>query len=373
MRNDDFCSRVWLEVRLDILQDNLDKIRRAVAPAGVIAVVKADSYRLGALQVAAAFVRSGAAALGVANLNEAMQVKDFGVPVQILGAVLPEEIPDAVAAGIIISVGDVRTAGLVSEEAAKQRRTAECHFLIDTGMGRLGIFHDRAYETILECHELPNLTFRGILSHFPVANHSELDFTTEQINIFKQLLEKLAAQGITFDKIHIANSNAIENFPEACRAPFNLVRTGINLYSPSPANRLELEPVVAMKSRLVAVRELPAGSTIGYEQLHKLEKPTLVGTVPAGYADGVPLALSNRGVMAVRGRQCPILGRVSMDYTTISLEAVPDAVCGDEVTCLGGAGDAEIRVQDWAEMKGTHAYNILCAIGNRVKRIYLGL
>ena len=202
----------------------------------------------------------------------------------------------------------------------------------------------------------------------------EGDYTLEQIRKFNQLLEDLKQDGIEFSRIHIANSDAINNFSETCNAPFNLVRTGINLYGlfdETGARRLNLKSIVSLKTRLAAVRTLPAGAYLGYGLTCKLIKPTRVGTIAAGYADGLPLMLSNRGYVVVRGVLCPVIGRISMDYTTISLENVPDAACGDEIICLGGTPPAAVTVDNWALTKGTNPYDILCSFGSRTKRVYI--
>jgi alanine racemase len=195
-----------------------------------------------------------------------------------------------------------------------------------------------------------------------------------QINNFKALVRQLSTRKIHFKYAHIANSDAINNFPESYQSPFNLVRTGINLHGAFDAqgNRsLEIHPVITLKTRLTAIRLMAAGTTIGYGQSFKLKEQTSVGTISAGYADGLPLSLSNQGHVIIRDKLCPIIGRVSMDYTNVSLAEVPDAQIGDDVTCLGSTESNCVTIESWAELKNTHPYEIICSIGNRVERRYV--
>lgn len=367
-------SRVILEIDLNKLRRNFASIKQAVAPCSVIAVLKANAYGLGVMSVAAALKSAGAAGFGVAELNEAEELAALGLPVQILGNILPGEIPQAVASNTIIPVNDIETARAVSNEADRQGKNVNCQFLIDTGMGRLGILCDEAAETIRGIKKLPHLNCNGIYSHFPVAYLSGNDYTMLQVEKFKKLLDELAADGIHFDHVHIANSDAINNFPATNASPFNQVRTGINMYGlfdEQGKRSLALDCVITLKTRLAAIRRLPAGTSIGYGRTCRLVKDTVVGTIAAGYADGLPLGLSNRGYVLLRDQLCPVLGKVSMDYTTISLENVPEAQCGDEVICLGGSDTTGISADHWAQLKGTNPYEILCSFGTRVERKYV--
>jgi alanine racemase len=241
-------------------------------------------------------------------------------------------------------------------------------------MGRLGLLAREAERAVPEIAALPGLRCEGIYSHFPVAYRSGSDYTNAQIEAFLDLLRRLEARGLTFPLRHMANSDAINNFPRAFRAPFNAVRTGINLHGSfdiEGRRALDLRPVLTLKTRLAAVRRLPAGTHVGYGCTYRLPCEMLVGVVSAGYADGLPLALSNRGHVLIRGRPCHVLGRVSMDYTTVALDQVPDAQWGDEVVCLGGEGPAAVSVEDWAALKGTHPYEVICSFGSRVARCCL--
>jgi len=367
-------ARVWLEIDLGVLQENYRRIARAVAPCQVIGVLKANAYGLGALPIARALQQAGCQRFGVAELNEGLSLADTGADVQLLGAVLPDEVEPAVQAGIVLPVGDLDTARWIGEAAARFGRQARAHFLVDTGMGRLGVPVARAEALIREAVRLPAVDWEGIYSHFPVAYHSGSEYTCGQMDAFEALLAALEADGIRFAWRHIANSDAVNNFPRAFRPPYNAVRTGINLhgsFDTEGRRSLSLVPVLSLKTRLAAVRRLPAGSSIGYGCTYRLPREMLVGTVSAGYADGLPLALSNRGTLLVGGVPCPVLGRVSMDYTTLSLETVPDARCGDEVVCLGGQGPAAVSVEDWAQLKGTHSYDIICSFGSRVEHRFI--
>ena len=329
---------------------------------------------MGARPIAEALRAAGAAGFGVAEMNEALELVDLGLPVQILGNVIPAEIPAGVAHGVVFPLNDLDTAKLISEEAVRQHKTVEGQFLIDTGMGRLGFLVQNAEKDILACCKLPNLKCNGIYSHFPVAYRPDLDFSLQQVEKFRHLLAKLKTHGITFDYIHMAASDGSNNFPCSYAPPFTRVRVGINLYGsfdPEGRRAFNLKPVLSLKTKLVAKRTLPAGTTIGYGCTYVTQEPMLEGTISAGYADGLPLSMSNRGYVLIRGKLCPVLGRVSMDYTNVSLANVPEAEVGDDVICIGGEGPRAISVDTMAQIKGTHSYDIICSFGNRVQRRYI--
>jgi alanine racemase len=364
-------TRVILEVDLGKIKRNVQKFCELVAPAGITAVVKANAYGLGAREVAQTCREAGADSFGVADLNEALELKGMGLPIMILGGILPEEIPEAVENDIILPVNDLEGARQISAEAVRQNKTVQYQILVDSGMGRLGTLLREAHREIKKIVELPNLECVGIYSHFPVADKIADTYTAGQIKNFHSLIKALEADGISFKHIHTANSDGVNNYPQAYGEPFNRVRLGLNIYGYCTQTKFDLSTVVTFKARLLVIRKLPAGSFIGYAQTHCLAEDTLVGTVAAGYADGLPLALSNRGHVLIRGRKCPIIGRVSMDYTTVDLSRVPDAECGDEVVCIGTQDGETIPLQNWAELKNTHAHEILCSITPRAKRVYV--
>ena len=366
--------RVWVEIDLDGLRANYRRIAAAVKPAKVLCVLKANAYGLGVEPYAAALAKTDCVGFGVAEPHEALQLLPFGKPVQILSSVLPDEIAPMVEAGVTLPVIDVPTAKLIDAAAKRAGRKAKVHFKLDTGMGRLGILAADAPRVIREVvASCPNLDCEGIFSHCPTAFDPADEFANDQIALFKAILKDVAKDGITFRKIHIAASDAINNFPAAKRAPFNIVRTGINLhgsFDPNGRRVLKVESVLTLKTRVAQVRLLPAGTTLGYGRTWCLAKPTRVATISAGYADGLPLALTNRGHVLINGAPCPVIGRISMDYTTVDVSKAGDVKPGDEVIALGGKGKYAITPDDWASLKGTHAYDIICSFGNRVERVY---
>lgn len=367
----DAASRVQLEVALGPIRRNFAQIQKTVRPAKIMAVLKANAYGLGALSVAEVLVAAGADRLGVAELKEASQlVKRFKVPVQIIGGLLASEVQACVRLGVICPVADLATAKLISREAKKQGKTARVHIKVDTGMGRLGIPYFQAIQDIREIRKLPRLELEGIYSHFPNANNPMHGKSKEQLGLFRTMLADLEGEGIGFPLVHMANSDGINNYPESY---FNMVRTGINLYGVfdlSGLHSYKLTPCLTLRTSLIAKRRLPAGYTIGYGCTHTLFRDTWVGTVPAGYADGVPLAASNSGQVLIRGKACNIIGRVSMDYLTVDLNGCPDSKVGDPVVLVGKSGKREITVEDWARIKQTHPYEIICSLGKRVERVY---
>ncbi len=374
MKRDALQRRVWVEIDLGGLRANYRRIAAAVKPAKVLCVLKANAYGLGVEPYASALARTGCVGFGVAEPHEALQLLPFGKPVQILSSVLPDEVAPMVEAGVTLPVIDVPTAKLIDAAAKRAGRRAKVHFKLDTGMGRLGILAADAPRVIREVvKSCPHLDCEGIFSHCPTAYDPADTFADDQIALFKAILKDVAKDGITFRKVHIAASDAINNFPAAKRAPFNIVRTGINLhgsFDPNGRRVLKLESVLTLKTRVAQVRLLPAGTTLGYGRTWCLAKPTKVATISAGYADGLPLALTNRGHVLINGVPCPVIGRISMDYTTVDASKAGDVKPGDEVIALGGKGKYAITPDDWALLKGTHAYDIICSFGNRVERVY---
>ena len=373
--------RVWVEVDLGKLKSNYTKIAAAVKPANVLCVMKANAYGLGVRPYATALASVGCTAFGVAEPFEALELLEAlretpaarSPSVQILSSILPDEIAPMVKAGVILPIIDLATAKLIDAAAKQLKTVAKVHFKLDTGMGRLGILAAEAPRVIRQVKRLKHLDCAGIFSHCPMAYDPANEFTNDQIDLFKTILKDLARDGITFKTIHIAASDAINNFPRAAKAPFNQVRTGINLhgsFDPNGRRALNVESVLTLKTRVAQVRELPAGTTLGYGRTWCLAKKTRVATISAGYADGLPLALTNRGHVLIQGRPCPVIGRISMDYTTVDVTHAPNVKPGDEVVCLGGTGKYAITPDDWGALKGTHAYEIICSFGNRVERVY---
>lgn len=377
--------RVIVEIDLKALVRNYRRIVARVKPAKVLCVLKANAYGLGVAAYAKSLVDAGCENFGVAEPFEAMELKSVlnrssrcggrNVSVQILSSILPDEIPDMVAADVVLPITDLETAKLISAAAVKLGKTARVHFKIDTGMGRLGILAKDAVETMKQVAALPNLDCEGIFSHFATAFDPGNPFTKTQIRRFKAILADAAKAGLKFSKVHIAASDGINNFPECAKKPFTMVRTGINLhgsFDPYGRKALKVEPVLTLKTRIAQVRELPAGTTLGYGRTWCLSEPTRVATISAGYADGLPIALTNKGFVIISGKLCPIIGRISMDYATVDVSSVPSAKAGDEVICFGKSGNLSITPDDWAVVKGTHAYDIISSLGSRVERVNKG-
>ena len=386
--------RVVVEIDLKALVRNYRRIAAHVRPAKVLCVLKANAYGLGVGAYAKALAGAGCTMFGVAEPFEAIELQnalkscvsslkssvkdvrrktgDAKCEIQILSSILPDEIPEMVKAGVILPVIDVPTAKLISAAAVKAKKIAKIHFKLDTGMGRLGILAKDALQVMREVKELPNLDCEGVFSHFPMAFDPKDPFTKRQIKLFTDIIAAAEKEGFRFKKIHISASDGINNFPETAKKPFTVVRTGINLhgsFDPYGKKALKVEPVLSLKTRVAQVRELPAGTTLGYGRTWCLSRPTKVATISAGYADGLPLALTNRGFVFIGGKRCKIIGRISMDYTTVDVSEVKSIKPGDEVICFGKCGKDSITPDDWAALKGTHAYDIICSLGNRVQRV----
>ncbi len=367
-------DRVWAEFDTGAWRGNFRALQAAVSPALVMPVLKADGYGLGALEAGRMFKEAGARYLAVSCLCEALELESLGVPVLILGAPIPGEIALIVSHGLTGTVPDLATAEAMSALAVAAGKRCLVHVKIDTGMGRVGIPVGEAVQSIRRIVALPGLEVEGIYSHFAAAGLQD-NLTARQYQSLAEVIRTLEAERITFKYRHIANSTAAAGIPQACRPPFNMVRSGLDLHgahlsiTPRP---YQTASVFTLKSRLASVRYLPCGTTVGYGRTYRVDCPEgeRVGVVAIGYADGYPRCLSNCGTMLVHGRRCRVVGRVCMDYTMVSLDQVPEAAPGDEVVVIGRQGGEEIALAEVARTAETIPYEIICGLGSRVRRRY---
>jgi alanine racemase len=367
---------VWAEVDLDAVRANVRTLADVATTAALMAVVKADGYGHGAVPVARAALDAGASWLGVALVEEGAELRAAGIDAPIL--VLSEPPPDAAPAVVELGLTPVAYTPVGIEALAKavahgdRSAPLPVHLKVDTGMHRVGCNVDDAYALAESIAARDELRLEGVLTHLAVADEPDNPYTERQLDRFEELLAALRQGGVAFDMVHAANSAGLFAFGD--RARFDLVRCGIAVYGVPPAPRLAgrvpLRPAMTFKARVSHVKTLPAGARLSYGLRYTMPHDGRVATVPVGYADGVPRALSALGgEVIVRGRRHPIAGTVTMDQLMVDVGDAPVEV-GDEVVLLGRDGNAEVTADEWAERLGTINYEIVCSIGRRVPRRY---
>jgi alanine racemase len=381
---------IWAEVDLGAIAHNVRELRRRAHPqARVMAVVKANGYGHGALEVARTALASGAEWLGVARLAEGIHLREngFDAPILVFGHTLPADAGLLVDFDLRQSVTSLDAAGAYSAAACARGRRIKSHLKLDTGMGRLGLVPaalsgsssspDAAgAELIREATaiaKLPGIDAEGVFTHFAAADSADLSSAKRQLEIFREVLERLRSAGLEFPIRHAANSAGVIALPDA---HLDLVRPGIAVYGLNPSDEIDLQgvdlrPAMTLKARVIQVKRVPPGFSVSYGMTHRTPQPTTIATVPAGYADGVNRSLSNRGQMLVHGQRVPIVGRVCMDLTMLDVGAAPGVQVGDEVVIFGSQGHAGIPADEVARALGTINYEIVCAVSGRVPRIYL--
>jgi len=364
----------WAEVDLDLLRSNVASMCRLVAPARLCAVVKADAYGHGALEVARAALGAGASFLAVALPEEGIELREGGLEAPIL--VLSEPVPRAMAAvvewGLTPTVYRVETVAAVAAAArARGRSPLPVHLKVDTGMHRVGADPERVMDVAMAVQVESSLRLEGLWTHLAVADQVEDPFTAEQLRRFEEVRARLRAAGVEPPLVHAANSAGAMGHPAS---RYEMVRCGISLYGYHPAPELAgtvpLSPVLSLRARVSMVRELPAGERVSYGRRWPLPRRSWVATVPLGYADGVPRLLPVGGPGAlIRGRRRTLAGTVTMDQLLLDCGPEGDVAVGDEVVLLGRQGAETITADDWARATGTISYEILCGIGPRVPRV----
>ncbi|HVF72355.1 MAG TPA: alanine racemase [Chthoniobacterales bacterium] len=358
--------RCWVEVDRRALLSNLKAVRERVGSAEILAVVKANAYGHGLTGVAET-VANEVQLFGVANLEEALALRNAGIahPVIILGPALPKERAAIVEKKFIPTISAIEEA-----EAFEQLGAVSINFKVDTGMGRMGAPQMTALETFRKVSALTRVRVHSVSTHMPVSNE-DADYTREQLNRFGKTVDEFRATVPGDYKAHVLQSAGTLAFNQT---PHEIVRAGIMLYgiSPLPEFQPVLKPALTWKTRIALIRDMPAGHGISYGRTYVTPREMRVATLSAGYADGYPRHASNReATVLVRGKRCPLLGRVTMDLMMIDVSHIRDGVVGDEVVLMGRQGEEEISADELAERAGTITWEIITRIGTRVRRVYL--
>ena len=382
------------EINLGAIANNLKVIKDFSNNRSVIAVVKADAYGHGAIEVSKRLISDGVYILAVAFTEEARELRDANINIPIL-VLFDADIKDIFKYNLMPVIDDKKTAIALSKEAEKSNRIVSGHINIDTGMGRLGFTKDVTKE-ILEIAGLRGINIDGAMSHFSDSDLHDTSFAKMQIDRFNTIKTELSNNGLKIKLFHMANSAAIMTLPESL---FDAVRPGLMLYGYSPVQKSEVRslppnasiggqksevknpelktlnseliPAMTVKTKILAIRRLLSNTPISYGRTFITKRNSLIGAIPVGYADGFSRCLSNNAEVIVRGRKVPVVGSVCMDLTMIDLTDLKQVEEGDEVVIMGRHGDETIDASELAIRANTIPYEILTSVGSRAKRKYI--
>lgn len=370
--------RVWKEIKLDAVKNNVKNIRGLLKDGvRLLAVIKADAYGHGAVEVAQSLLFDGGADyFGVATYGEAEQLRRAGIntPVLILGAVFDDEYAELVKDDITLTVFDFDTAKKLSDTAKKLGKTAKIHIKIDTGMARIGFLpSEDAVEEIIKISKLDGIEIEGMFSHFAKADEADKMPTRVQFEKFMFIKNELLKKGIQIPICHICNSAGIIDFPEY---HLDMVRSGIITYGYYPSDfvnkvALKLESAMSFKSRVVHIKTVEKGTSVSYGGTFTAKEKMKIATVSAGYADGYSRLLSNKADVIINGVRCRVLGRVCMDQLMVDATHLKNINLGDEVILFGKSGNNKVTVEETAEIMGTINYEVMCGLSRRVPGVYI--
>lgn len=379
---------IWAEIDLAAIDHNLRALRKLTDPkVQMLASVKANAYGHGMVQVANQAIKSGVNMLGVARFGEGVLLRDAGIkaPILIFGHTPPDAARILLANDLIPTLASLTEAEVFSNAASHAGGKLTVHIKVDTGMGRIGLLADSlrpahgepsfamAEDEIEKIVRLPGLAPEGIYTHFAGADLGNKTGARKQFERFTDLLARLSKRGTDFPIRHAANSAAIIDMPET---HLDLVRPGISIYGLYPSEevlreRISLKPAMALKARIAQLKRVPAGFQVSYGSTYTTAAPTVIATIPVGYADGFRRLLSSRGQMLVCGQRAPVVGRVCMDLTMLDVGHIPDLDPDAEVVILGRQGDEAIWADEIAGLLGTINYEVVSTVMARVPRVYL--
>ncbi len=366
----------YLEIDLDAIAHNVRVIKMHIGPqVKLIAVVKANAYGHGALEVAQTALRHGASWLAVARADEGISLRQAGIvaPILVMNYTPLGEIEEALRHDLTLTLSDLEPARSISAIASRLGRAATVHIKVDTGMGRFGLLPDEVLPFMQELAALPGVQVEGLYTHFAVADLADKDYTRQQFRRFQQVRDRLSAAGYRIPLCHAANSAATLDLPET---HLDAVRVGIAMYGLRPSSEVEpavpLRPALSLKSHVARVRTLPAGSSISYGRTYITPREMTVALVPVGYGDGYHRLISNRGAVLINGRRAPIVGRVCMDQVIVDVSQAGLVELNSEVVLIGSQGKERITAEEVATWAETINYEVVTALLPRVPRLYVG-
>jgi len=358
----------WAEINLDAVKHNFMLTKELVGErVAVLSVVKADGYGHGAVEVSKVLIESGTDMLGVATVEEAMELRDYGieVPILLLGGIRPSEAEVVIENDLIPCLFSLEVAEALNKESEKAGKRVGYHLKMDTGMTRLGVRPEELSQFLSELITFKNIEMKGAMTHLPSLHTEHGDDSHNQIERFHNLVSTVREAGLDPRYIHSSKSASIQNCP---LSHMNLVRPGIMLYGSGNYSGLDLRPVMKLKSEIIQIRQVPEETRISYSGTFITKRPSTIATIPIGYADGYMRSLSNKAYVSVNGLKAPVVGTVCMDLTMIDITDVPDLRVGDPVVLFG---DDFISVDDVASLAETISYELLSNIGKRVPRMYV--
>ncbi|MDD5195926.1 MAG: alanine racemase [Candidatus Omnitrophica bacterium] len=362
---------LWIEINLGALGDNFRTIKRSVGKkVKIIATVKQSAYGHGLVPVAKELKNLGVDFFGVGSLEEGISLRKAGIksPILLLSAALAQYARYFVKYRLTPTVINDELANALNQAAKRASAKLPVHLKIDTGMGRLGYYYEDAYRFVESLRQLKNISLEGIFTHLPVAD-TNTSFTNYQIEIFDDFISNLEKEGVHFKYRHCANSAGLAIYP---KAHFNMVRPGLILYGikPAPNIKMNLKPILALKSKVIFVKKIKAGMGVSYGRTYIARKPTNIATVSVGYADGYPWALSGLAQVIIKNSFFKLAGRVCMDHVMVDLGDREDIAIGDEVMLIGKKGKLQISVEDLAAWAKTIPYEIVSRLSLKIPRIY---
>ncbi len=366
---------MWADIDLDAFASNLAQIRARVGNhTAIMLVVKADAYGHGAVAISHCALRHGVSAFGVGTSAEALELRRSGVraPILVLGTIVDEEATACLVHDIQVALHSADRCQMLEDLAARLNLVARVHLKIDTGMGRLGVLPERALPLLEQIRASRHMRLCGVMTHISSPLGTQDGSTALQMERFREVVDEARRRNLLAGWVHAANSACVFTGLEPL---YDAVRPGISAYGVLPEGlpgARDLEPVMSLRSQVVFLKDLCEKSPVGYDSTWKATRATRIATLPIGYNDGVPWRLGNNGEVLVRGERAPIVGRVSMDYTTIDVGHIPGVSVGDRVTLFGCDGEQHISLEEVAKHAGTIPYEITCSVGRRVERIFRG-
>jgi len=361
----------WAQVDLKKLEYNFKQVRALLSnQTKVLVTVKADAYGHGLIPVAQRLEVCGVDYLGVASIDEGIKLRLAGIkiPILLLGLILKKDIDPLFTYRLTPTVCDQEMAVVLNAKAVAKNKKIALQIKVDTGMGRIGVLHNDALKLVKDIYKLKNIVIEGVFTHFAFADINR-KFTDYQIKLFEKLVDDLKKSGIVIPLVHAANSIGLIDYKNS---HFNMVRPGLVIYGLHPKGnpQIKLKPVLSLKTQIIFIKKVPAGSRISYAGTYVTKKSVYIVTLPIGYGDGYPRNLSNLAFLLIGGKRFRIAGRICMDQIMVDVGSFKPKI-GDEVVLIGSQVKQRITTEELAELSGTISYEIVCGLGSRIPRVYI--